>query len=358
MADQLGINGLVRRSRLLPIAIAVALVAISCGGSTSGGQSGPIKIALFGYGAANTYTEEVYHAAADYAAAHGAAVTFFDGKFDFPTQEHQMIDATTSGQYQGYLLLPNDIAGMVTPVKSAISHNIKVVTLHFQIGGQFTEDTQVPGLLACICASFSAGATQIANMVVTQCANKNPCNVINFYGIKTFSWETPRRAAYNAVIGQHSNIKLLVEPDDNFDQGQAYKTMKDLLQGHPHIDVVSSPSADQETLGAETALREAGYAIGGSNGVALIGNSSTYQGVAKVRSGDWVATYVHCPQTCEANIGVQDVLDSLGGKTVAPVTLEDGPQGPWAHCYDPAFPGLVDSVFLTNCPQYTGEYQG
>src|SRR5205807_2627679 len=98
--------------------------------------------------------------------------------------------------------------------------------------------------------------------------------------------------------------------------------------------------------------------IGPPNGVALLGNSSTYQGVAKVRSGDWVSTYVHCPQTCEANIGVQDILDAIHGKTVTPVTLEDGPQGPWAHCYDSQFPGLVDSKFLDTCPQYTGEYQG
>jgi ribose transport system substrate-binding protein len=347
----------IHRWRPITFAAVLALLISACGSTSPGSSSGsgPIKIALFGYGAANTYTQEVSVAAQAYAAAHGASVTFFDGKFDGPTQEHQIQDATTAGTYKGYLLLPNDIAGVVPVIKDAISKGIKVTTLHFQIGGQFIETTQVPGLTSCICASFTAGATAIANDVVRVCLTKDPCNVVNFYGNKNQSWEVPRRTAYNAVISQHSNIKLVAEPDAGFDQGKALTAMHDILQANPHIDVVSSPSADQMTLGAEKALRDANIAVGGSNGVVLIGNSSTYQGVAAVRAGDWDATYVHCPQTCEANIGVQNIIDAVNGKSVPPVTLEDGPLGPWARCGQD---GLVNQAFLAKCPEFTGEYQG
>jgi ribose transport system substrate-binding protein len=340
---------------LLPALAALVIAVGACGGGTSNSTTHQPRIALFGYGAANTYTQQVSNSAKAYAEAHGAKYTFFDGKFDGPTQDRQILDATTSGNFDGYLVLPNDIAGVVPAIQDAIKHNIKVVALHFQIGGKFTEDPQVPGILSCICASFSAGATAIANAVVDICKGKDPCNVVNFYGIKNFSWEAPRRAAYNAVISQHSNIKLVAEPDDHFDQGEAQKTMHDILQAHPHIDVVSSTSADQMTLGAQKAMQDAGVKTGLPNGVALIGNSSTYQGVAAVRAGDWVATYVHCPTTCEANLGVQYVLDSLNGKSVPSVTVEDGPNGPWARCGQN---GLVNKAFLDTCPEFTGEYQG
>lgn len=327
--------------------------------SSSGTHTGPVNLAFFGYGANNTYTQEDYQASLADAKAAGATLTFFDGKFSGPIQDNQIIDAATSGKYQGFLILPNDVGGVVPAVKFAISKGIKVIALHFQIGGKYTTDPQVPGLTSCICASYTAGAAAVANEVVSVCAGKDPCNVVNFYGNKEQSWEVPRRTTYNGVIDQHPNIKLLAEPDAGFDTGMAYTAMLNILQAHPHIDVVSSPSADQMITGAQQALVHDGYKVGLANGgVALIGQSSDYQGVAAVRDGTWVATYINCPQTCEAKYGIKYVIEAIQGKTVPQVVYEDAaPNAIWGP-NDGCGGAMVTTAFLKLCPNFTGEYEG
>jgi ribose transport system substrate-binding protein len=334
-------------------AAAAATLVAGCGGSGDSGSSAgaagsktkTANIAVFGFAAANAFTQVALNAAKDEAGKSGSKVTFFDGKFDPETQYRQVQDAVASGQYNSFLIMPNDGAGLMPVVKQAIAKNIKVAAQHFAIGPDPTTlKPQVPGLTTTVGVDIVTGTRAIANKVVDLCKDKDPCGVVVLYGDRGTLFDQIIAKETKKVLKAHPNVRIVTEVDASYLRDKAASVMRDVLasENKNDIDVVVSPSSDQAVAGAQQVLDQAGL-----KDVQLIGNGGSQTAIKQVRAGRWAAEYVHLPAS-EAREIVKLLVAAVNGKKVPDAVSMDG-KGPG---------GEITTTEDLKSSDFTGEWDG
>ncbi|HEX4305865.1 MAG TPA: sugar ABC transporter substrate-binding protein [Solirubrobacterales bacterium] len=328
-----------RRSRFGLLAFAclvLALVVAACGGgssSSSGSSEGGVseataesqgsesqesestgekaEIAFFGLAAANAYTQAAWEAAKAEAEKEGASIRFFDGEFNGSVQFKQIQDAIASGQYNGFDIMPNDGSGLVPVAEEAIQAGIKVASLEFALGSDPTSlEPQVEGLTTTVGYNITDGAEAVSNEVVKECEGKDPCEVALMYGELSTQFDQIRQKTTKEILDKHSNIDVVSETEGGFLREGGAKATQDVLAAHPDVEVIASPSADQEVLGAMQVLEH-----DGKTGVALIGTGGANAAVEAVREGKYTATFVQLPAT-EGRLATQYLIEAIDGKEV------------------------------------------
>jgi ribose transport system substrate-binding protein len=323
----------------LVTAVVIATAIAGCGdsddtdagGSTSGGEAEQANLAVFGFAAANAFTQSALEAAEEEAAKHGAEVRFFDGKFDPDTQYRQVQDAVASGQYDGFLIMPNDGAGLMPVVREALDKDIKVASQHFPLGPDPTMlEPQVEGLTTTVGVDIVTGTKAIANKIVELCEDIDPCGVVLLYGDRGTLFDQIVAKETRKVLDEHSNIKVLTEVDASFTRDEAASVMRDVLsaEGKEAIDIVASPSSDQAMAGAQQVLEEAGL-----DDVQMMGNGGSKTAIEQVREGRWAAEYVHLPAS-EAREAIKILVEAIQGKEVPSAVSMDG-KGPGGEITTP-----------------------
>jgi ribose transport system substrate-binding protein len=320
-----------RASRALLAGIAVTVIAMGaagCGsddsasGSGGGGGGGSsdkkVRIGFFGLASENAYTQFMFKAAQAEAKNINAEVTFFDGKFEGPAQVTQMQDAITSGQFDGFIVMPNDQTGIVPAVKQAIAKKIKVAGLQFPIGPDPTKATpQVEGVTTSVIEDVVAGARITAEGINAMCKDRDPCKTGILWGSRKVTWDGP---AKGPVLKKalDPNVEIVAEADGGFLQGPGQKATSDMLQAHPDLDVLATPSGDQMTLGGERALeaknKKLGLADRPKGDVAIIGYGASKLGVDRVSSGKWYQTYALVPETMSRE-ALKILVGAIRGQT-------------------------------------------
>ena len=112
-----------------------------------------------------------------------------------------------------------------------------------------TLQPQVPGLTSTAANPPAPRARAQAQQVVQWCAGINPCTVVIFIGQLQFPFDKLRYETYLSVLRKHANIKVVATGQGNYDRGTSLKAMTDILQAHPHFNVLLS-NADQHVEGA------------------------------------------------------------------------------------------------------------
>jgi ribose transport system substrate-binding protein len=283
-----------RRWRARGIAAAAALAAATSlavgGGSAEDGG----RLAFFGFGANNGYTQAAWKAAEEQAKKDGLSIRFFDGQFSGPTQYSQIQDALASGQYKALLIMPVDGASLTPLVKQAYEKKVKVFSLEHTIGPDPTDfRPQVDGLTP-IGYSVPDDAKMIAEYVVERCAKLDPCRVVLMYGDRTTLFDQTRANAVKEVFAKHPNIKVLATVDGHYLPDKSMSAMSDVLSAKgDDIDIIASPSGDQQIDGAERVLKQRNV----TRKIVLVGQGGGQIGVSRVRDGAWATTQIHLPAT-------------------------------------------------------------
>ncbi|MGD9528838.1 MAG: sugar ABC transporter substrate-binding protein [Pseudonocardia sp.] len=321
-----------------------ALGASACGSSASEPSDGP-RLAFLGLAAANTYTTAAFEAAKQEAEARGASITFYDGAFKADTQYNQIQDAATSKNVDGLLIMPNDGAAVAPAVERAIAAGVKVVALEFPIGPEATTlEPQVPGITSTVGYNVVTEAQQLADQIATACQGLDPCEVALLMGDRTTRFDKIRYDTIIDGLAAHPNVDVVATADAHYLRTEGISAMRTILQAHgDDLDVVATGSNDAMLLGAEDAINTAGR----EGQYKLLGWGGTVDGLAKVRSGDWVCTAaVHIPAT-EAKIGTGYLVDAIAGKEVpSSVVMNDlSPVGP-----------VATKESLAEAPDFTGEW--
>ena len=337
---------------VVALGASVALAACgenSGGGSTNSGGGGGAKtyrVAFLAASSENGYNKAVFDGIQAQAKKLGnVKATILDGKFDGQTQFNQTQDAAASGQYDGMIIVPNDTVSIAGAIASAKSANIPVVTALFPIGPNLTKlEPQVPGIVATIASPPADGARRQAELAAEYCKDKDPCRVIILIGQLRAPFDKVRYDAYQSVLKQHPNIKVVATLEGNYDRDQSLKAMQDGLQANPKVDVVLS-NADQQTAGAQIALKNANI---DPKSVYLTGAGGTKEAVQAVRDGVWQADYLNFPVT-QGEQALEQLVNALEKKKVTTVVDSDK-QGP----LDP----FVDKSALDKHPDFTGQWSG
>jgi ribose transport system substrate-binding protein len=335
----MGTQRKVRRSPRIALAAALtaalAVGATGCGSDAStGGGSGStgtvakdktVQLAFFGLAAANAYTQYAYKAAQAEAKEQNAQITFFDGNFDGATQAKQIQDATTSKKFQGYIIMPNDQPGVVPAVSQAIQSGVKVTALQFPIGSDpKTAEPQVKGITSSIIEDVVTGAKVTAEGINAMCKDRDPCNVGILWGSRDkVTWDGPAKRP-TLMDSLDPNVKVVAEADGGFLQADGEKATSDMLQAHPDLDVLATPSGDQMTIGGERAIAKAGKKLGlgdrPKGEIAIVGYGASSDGVEKVAEGTWYQTYALVPGTM-ARKAVDVTVAAVRGETVTDVAV-------------------------------------
>ena len=284
------------KSKKLVVALAavaaMSLAACSSSSSTTASSSAAAstqvvkKIAFFGFWKSNSFTQAVLAGVQEGAAAAGAEVVDLStAAYDAAAQIKAVQDQTIKGDAQMYVMLASDSVGMATAAQEAIAKGITVVAAFTPLGAKFdTLEPQVPGLVVVGETPISNGKV-LAELAVSACEGKATCNVAYLEGVKALPLDNARTAAFvstlKASTAKGSVIKLVAQVEGGYAADSGKKAAQDVIQAHPEVNVMVGSS--QAILGATDVVD--------TTKVALIGNGSSTEAYANVKSGKWFGLY-------------------------------------------------------------------
>lgn len=248
----------------------------------------PIKIAFFGFAAANGFAQATWAGVQRGAKAMCAEAKFFDPNFDSGKQIAQIQDATTTGEYQAFVIQANDGNGVVPAVKEAIKAGIKVVGEFTPIGTDYGSiEPQVEGMTSYVGESIVKNGEDLAELGKQGCTEvgTTPCKVAYLQGFKSLPLDNARTDAVMKGLKAVSTIEVVASPEGGYTQASGLTAAQDVLQAHSDVQVIIGSS--QAILGAEQAVKDAGL----EGKVKLIGNGAPRQAVAAVKAGRWFAVF-------------------------------------------------------------------
>ena len=332
--------------RILGIAAAIPLILAGCGSaatpssepasaaptsattepSTAPPAATPektLELAYISFAVANSYDAPMLAAARASATAGNANLTVFDGNLNPATQTQQLQDAIASGKYDGIVLQPVYGPALVPGAEAAIAAGIAIGNIDQILGADnTTADPQVEGQLVNVVFVPSELGRKIGEMVVSACADANPCNVGYIWSVKAAALDATLRDAFDTATSVNPNIKVVAEGESFYTTPLGLKAAQDMLAAHPDLTVITG--ADQAITGAVQAVADAGL----KDSVKLVGyggGAIAFQGIA---SGERFGTVMQAPAT-EGGLGVQMFIDAIRSGTPAPGidVLADLPDG-------------------------------
>jgi ribose transport system substrate-binding protein len=318
----------------------LALIVAACGGAatpapsaapTTASSSAPVasapaktlELAYISFAVANSYDAPMLAAAKASAAAGNANLTVFDGNLDPATQTKQLQDAIAAGKYDGIVLQPVYGPALVPGAQAAIKAGIAIGNIDQILGpDNTTAKSQVDGQLVNVVFVPSELGRKIGELVVTACANANPCNVGYIWSVKAAALDATLKQAFDKATSVNPNIKIVAEGESFYTTPLGLKAAQDMLVAHPDITVITG--ADQAITGAVQAVADAGL----KDKVKLVGyggGAIAFQGIA---SGERFGTVMQAPST-EGGKGVQMFIDAIRSGVAAPGidVLADLPDG-------------------------------
>lgn len=331
------------------LALSASLVACSsdAGGGAADGES--YSIVFLAASSQNGYNQAVYEGietrAKELSEELGITINtkIQDGQFDANTQLSQMQNAGTTGQADGVIVVPHDGPGLNAAFP--LGNDMPVVPVLNPIGPDITDmNPQVEGVVSTVASPPANGATLQAETVVEYCANINPCKIGLLAGLLNSPLDVERIRAWEAVLDKHDNIKVVGTLEGAYDRDKSLTAVSNMLQANKDINGILS-NADQQTLGAQIALENAGI---DPASVFLTGGGGTKEAIQAVRDGKWTNNFVNFPVSM-GKAALEQIINSLRGEKVQTVvdadTLVD--VGP-----------IVTKEDLAKVPDFVGEWNG
>lgn len=304
-----------RRSAAGAVLTAIGMLVAACGGgSASSGATSPIRVAFFAP-VANTYVAATLKGLNEVQASGGIKVTQFDTGFDATKEFSQIQDATTSGKYDAFVIIPLDSVGLVPAAQAAINKGIKVVNTDLELGpATDTSKPQLKGQLASIVNPPNARAQKFLDGIIAACQDLNPCNAGVIAGAPSIDFEQLIKKGFDALPASHANIKVKAyQSGHGYLAAPAIPIAQNILQANPDLNVLAVTS-DQATLGAEQAVNAAGRA----GKVRLVSSGGSCPAVDEVKAGRFFMTIADLPET-EGKLAMQAIVDSIRNGKNGPI---------------------------------------
>jgi len=244
----------------------------------------PLRVAFFGFAAANGFAQATWAGIQEGAAEIGAEVEFFDPVFDANTQISQIQDAITAGDWDAFIIQANDGNAVVPVIEEALEAGIPVVGEFTPIGTDYsTIEPQVEGLIFVGAAPVDNGVI-LAEMAIEACEDVDPCNVVYLEGFRALPLDVARTDAFHSTIEAAGGVELIASVEGGYLPDTGLSAAQDVFVAHSDVHVMVGSA--QAILGAEQAAGDAGVSV------KLIGNGSPRQAVDAVREGRWHAVFL------------------------------------------------------------------
>jgi ABC-type sugar transport system substrate-binding protein len=305
-----------------------ALALTACGGSSGGDSTAATSspsgsggsshsIAYFSPLESNSYAQGFTEGVKAAGAKLGVEVTVFDANGDSGQQASQIQTATSSGDYDGFLITPITPAAIpaITKAKSAGI----VSACGFLICGSdptSAENADPDVVVSQLAVSIPEQMTILAEVVSKACEGTDPCEVVYVPGTLVDPRTSARIEDLEKELKKYPEVVLKSTEQAGEDNvAKAQDAVGNLLAAYPNLDVIAC-SGDQCAQGAETALQKAGKL----GTVKLIGEAGSKIGAERVAAGKWFAD--SCPElvTTFGEEMTEVLVEALEGKKV-PATV-------------------------------------
>lgn len=330
-------------------ALALAAALTGCTSDAGGAGDGSYSIVFLAASSQNGYNQAVYSGieerAQQLSEELGITITtkIQDGQFDANTQLSQLQNAGTTGQADGIIVVPHD--GPALAAAFPLANDVPVASVLNPIGPDITMmEPQVEGVISTVATPPAYGATLQAESAVEYCADIDPCKIGLLAGLLNSPLDIERISAWEAVLGEHDNIEIVGTVEGAYDRDKSLTAVSNLLQANKDINGILS-NADQQTMGAQIALENAGI---DPSSVFLTGGGGTKEAVQAVLSGQWTNSYVNVPASMGAE-ALQQIINQLRGEPVEAVVDADALSG--------IGPIATKEDFEAK-PDFTGEWNG
>lgn len=238
---------LTRRRALSSLATALALM-LSGPGPAAAQNKLTLGVAI--PSATHSYTAALVYwankAKKDLEAAHPGLQIIVKTASGAPEQANQLQDLTSVSKIDTLVVLPFESAALTKPVAQVKAKGVYVLVLDRGL----TDDSQQDAYLSSDNVAFGKVP---AEYIAKTLGGKG--NVVALRGIPT-TIDTERMTAFNAVLKNHPDIKLLDHKYANWNPDDAFKVMQDFLTRFSHIDAVWAADDDM-ALGVLKAIDQA-----------------------------------------------------------------------------------------------------
>jgi ribose transport system substrate-binding protein len=138
----------------------LASAAIAIGGIWgSAAFADDFKVAFFAASAQNGFNQAVYEGVTTKAKELGVETAIYDGSFDAAKQYSQIEDVLAGGQFDAFIVVPNDTVGIAGAVEQVGAQGKPLVTALFPIGPDLTNlEPQVTGITTTVANPPAIGA--------------------------------------------------------------------------------------------------------------------------------------------------------------------------------------------------------
>src|SRR5690606_7716851 len=116
------------------------------------------------------------------------------------------------------------------------------------------------------------------------------------------------------VLDSHKNIQVIGTLEGSYDRDASLTAVSNLLQASKDINGILS-SADQQTMGAQIALENAGI---DPSSIFLTGGGGTEEAVQAVLDGKWTNVYLSFPVTM-GRAALEQAVNAARGEAVQEV---------------------------------------
>jgi ribose transport system substrate-binding protein len=308
-----------------------------------------VSVAFFAFSTTNNYTDaELTGMKIEAAKLGGVDIHVISANGDATMQYNQLLTAASDKLYQGAIIDPIDNVGVAPAAEKLIKAGTITAAVSNTIGPSSTSlKPQVPGIFFDGTAPNHDTAI-MAQQVVSYCANLNPCTVVILIAGLQFPFDKVRYDTFLSVLHPHKNIKVVALGQDTYSTSTALTNMQDILQAHPHFDVLLS-DADQETEGAQIALKDAGWNLPqliGSKKLYIISLGGDQAAMTAVRDGDWSADVGNFPVTA-GQYALEEIVNKIRGLPYQQVVDID---------FRAPVPLLLTKAVLAKYPSFKGQW--
>ncbi|MBS5702526.1 MAG: sugar ABC transporter substrate-binding protein [Butyricicoccus pullicaecorum] len=298
------------KKRLLAMLMAGAmtLTMTACGGpKTDEGEGGSAqaggktyKIALLMSHQTNAFTTAVSEGAKAKGEELGVQVDVFDGKQDQAQQASQVEQCISQG-YDGILVEPISVDGIVPSVKAANEAGIPVITVVQKMSDQ--------SLAVAYCGGNDAAAGEL-QMTEAVKALGGKGNIVVLYGPMGSDGQLIRKEGYDKILAENPDVKIVFEDTANWTTDEALTKMETWLQTGTEINAVVAQN-DSMALGAQKAIED----VGKQDDILVFGVDAVPEGLDSVAKNKMDGT-VSQDAAGQGALGVETMVKHLKGESV------------------------------------------
>ena len=298
----------------------------SGGGASESGVKQGLRLAFFSVGGNNTYLKAGMDGARAAAEKNGADIEVFDGQFDSAKQLNQVMTAVSSGDYDGFVIEPNNSQQLCSAVKAAIRADISVGITNVPAC-----DAPYDGVLDGTAIFVGGQSPAVYTQWLSQGKDEGSGKFGVLNGPAVHGNTTRAREVLDEIEGQFPDWEEIGFDYTDYQASVALAKTQAMLQKHPDLKALYSSYAGH-TPGIISAVRAAGkqdqvkiYDLGG--------DKTMFEALKK---GDIASTEVYLPyeeqyRAVQAVVAEASGMDELDGVKVGQF---------WDLTKDPKLKGL------------------